>query len=37
MQDDKEKSSVVSVRSLVDPQMTGRMFVQRGSIIFIIH
>ncbi|KAG4089366.1 hypothetical protein H8356DRAFT_1719349 [Neocallimastix lanati (nom. inval.)] len=30
MQDDKEKSSVVSVRSLVDPQMTGRMFVQRG-------
>jgi len=30
MCDDKEKSSDVSVRSLIDPQMAGRMFVQRG-------
>jgi len=30
MCDDKEKSMEVSVRSLIDPQMAGRMFVQRG-------
>jgi len=30
MGDDKEETSIVSVRSLVDPQMAGRMFVQRG-------
>jgi len=31
MCDDKEKSLEVSVRSLIDPQMAGRMFVQRGN------
>jgi len=36
MCDDREKASNVSVRSLVDPQMAGRMFVQRGYLSTII-